>query len=417
MSAPELWFLTALTAMLFRPPDLNLYDLDRVAFAIFVFGVLFRALLLRQSLHVFGRLTLPLLGLLLLAFTDLICEPFQAQSWSVFAAKWVIPAACYHLAGLVFDEESAVQRLEIFLLIVLAYLSFLAICFLAGAKFLIFPAFIADPNLGIHADRARGPFLQAVANGLTLNILGLIALDSYRRRRLRGVLALLIAAALPLAILATKTRAVWLSFAASVVALALFSSNGRVRRGSICLMAAGLIGLLATLAFDDLDRSLQSRLEDHSPVAFRFAMYRTGWEMFCEKPWLGWGAGHVQSQLERRITDFHDEEFFFHNTYIEIAAEYGIVGLGLYAALIVGLFRLGRMRKAVFFRDSGFFDRQFRGIWPVLISVYLLNGCFVVLNYQFVNGLVFTMAGILEAQNRWAKVQNGRLDVRIGGGQ
>jgi hypothetical protein len=32
--------------------------------------------------------------------------------------------------------------------------------------------------------------------------------------------------------------------------------------------------------------------------------------------------------------------------------------------------------------------------------VYLLNGSFVVMNYQFVNGLLFTMAGLLVAQNR-----------------
>ena len=36
------------------------------------------------------------------------------------------------------------------------------------------------------ADRARGPFLQAVANGVSLNLLGLVALDSFRRRRLRS---------------------------------------------------------------------------------------------------------------------------------------------------------------------------------------------------------------------------------------
>ena len=70
----------------------------------------------------------------------------------------------------------------------LGYLSVIALLFLFGEKSLILPPFILDENLGIHADRARGPFLQAVANGVTLNLLGLVALDSYRRRRLRGVL-------------------------------------------------------------------------------------------------------------------------------------------------------------------------------------------------------------------------------------
>ena len=80
---------------------------------------------------------------------------------------------------------------------------------------MIFPRFILDPSLGIYTDRARGPFLQAVANGVTLNMLGLIALAAIARGRLRGALAAIFLAALPLAILATKTRSVWISFAGS----------------------------------------------------------------------------------------------------------------------------------------------------------------------------------------------------------
>jgi hypothetical protein len=32
--------------------------------------------------------------------------------------------------------------------------------------------------------------------------------------------------------------------------------------------------------------------------------------------------------------------------------------------------------------------------------VYLINASFVVMNYQFVNALLFSLAGILAAQNR-----------------
>ena len=40
---------------------------------------------------------------------------------------------------------------------------FTAVAFLLDARSLIFPRFILDESLGIHVDRARGPFLQAVA--------------------------------------------------------------------------------------------------------------------------------------------------------------------------------------------------------------------------------------------------------------
>jgi hypothetical protein len=50
--------------------------------------------------------------------------------------------------------------------------------------------------------------------------------------------------------------------------------------------------------------------------------------------------------------------------------------------------------------EGGFLDEQFRALWPLLLGVYLLNASFVVMNYQFVNGFLFTLAGLLVAQNR-----------------
>jgi hypothetical protein len=80
------------------------------------------------------------------------------------------------------------------------------------------------------------------------------------------------------------------------------------------------------------------------------------------------------------------------------------LGLALYLWLFFDLFRLGRIRTASF-EPSGnsFLDAEFRSLWPLLIGVYLLNASLVVMNYQFVNGLLFTIAGILAFQNRQAK--------------
>jgi len=107
----------------------------------------------------------------------------------------------------------------------------------------------------------------------------------------------------------------------------------------------------------------------------------------------------MQAELSKRISDFHQEEFFFHNTYLEIAVQYGLVGLLLYLWIVVGLFKVGRRRNRSAFSTS-FLDQEFRAMWPLLLGVYLLNGSFVVMNYQFVNGFLFTLAGLLVAQNR-----------------
>jgi putative inorganic carbon (hco3(-)) transporter len=401
IAAPSLLFLAMLTAMLFRPPDIQFYSLDRIAFFLLLFVVSLRALVLRRPARIARPAMWPVAGLLLLGLLALLAQPYDAENWSVLAAKWVVPLALYHVAGSVFDTPAAVRRFETFALVVLGYLCLIAVFFLFGAKGFIFPRYILDEGFGIHADRARGPFLQAVANGVTLNMLGLIAMDSFRRKRLRGVPALLLVLALPLAILATQTRAVWLSFAGSILVLSVVSSSARVRRACICLILAGGVSLLAALTFVDGKRSLYDRLEERSPVEFRVVMYRTGLEMFSEKPWLGWGAGDLQPELSRRINDFHQRAFFFHNTYLEIAVQHGMVGLVLYLWVVVDLFWLGSKRRHRLAQPDGtFLDGHFRALWPVLLGVYLLNASFVVMNYQFVNGLLFTIAGILAAQNR-----------------
>src|ERR1019366_1920138 len=110
-----------------------------------------------------------------------------------------------HLAVLVFRGASQRRHFEVFAIFALAYLVFIAIAFLADARSLIFPRFILDESRGFHADRARGPFLQAVANGVSLNIFGILVLALPQERK---TVVRLLWMALPLAVLATMTRAV-----------------------------------------------------------------------------------------------------------------------------------------------------------------------------------------------------------------
>jgi O-antigen ligase len=198
-----------------------------------------------------------------------------------------------------------------------------------------------------------------------------------------------------------KTRAVWLSFAMSLLLLLFLSPSRRLRRACLCFVLAGGIGLAMVVTFADGDTSLADRLEERGPVMFRMAIYQAGWEMFLEKPLAGWGAADMQTELSKRISDFHQEQFFFHNTYLEIVVQYGLAGLLLYLWMVIDLFKLGRSRNwHTSSSDSGFLDQEFRALWPLLLGVYLLNGSFVVMNYQFVNGFLFTVAGLLVAQNR-----------------
>lgn len=398
VSVPVVAFLVALTAMLFRPPDLKSFPLDRIAFIVLLACVGFRLCFRAERLRSYSA-TWPMLTLLLLGLLGALAQPYDPQAWSLLAAKWIVPFALFHLAGIVFQDQSSLRKLETFALVVFVYLAAMSVFYLAGAKVLIFPRFILDEAIGIHADRARGPFLQAVANGVSLNLLGLIAFDSFRRGRLRGLLAAGLFLTVPLALLATRTRAVWLSAAISIAFLGLFGFDRRVRRVSLALCVVVATGLCAAL-YQSNSSSLAERLEDRSPVDFRVVMYQTGWQMFIEKPLLGWNGGQsLQSEISRRVWDFHPEYYVFHNTYLELAVERGLIGLGLYAWLMVCLLRLSRTRQVATESEPHFLDSQFRKLWPLMLGVYLLNASAVVMNYQFVNGFLFTIAGILSAQN------------------
>lgn len=401
MAAPSLLFLAALTAMLLRHPDVAFYEIDRVAFGLLLLGVVGRAMVRRQRLFVVDRVTWPMIGLTALALKSVIGQPFDNETWSLLASKFIVPFALFHLAGLVFTGETKIRQFEVFALVVLGYLSFTAIAFLSGAHSLIFPRFILDESLGFHADRARGPLLQAVANGVSLNILGLLALHAYARGRARGPKIAVLLASVPIAVLATMTRAVWLSFAGTVVAMIVFSASRVLRRACLGLVLMAGTGLVVVLSSHELRFALSDRLEERGPVEYRAAVYAGGWDMFQERPLTGWGFHRMPAELPRHVSGYHEKVLYPHNTYLEVLVELGVVGLALYLWLMWEMWRLSRGAIPVQEKD-GFLNAQFHRLWPILLAVYWVNAAMVVMSYQFVNALLFTMAGMLAAQHRRA---------------
>ena len=404
IAAPSMLFLGALAAMLLRHPDVPFYAIDRVAFGLLVAGVFARAIVLGERLFVMERASWPMAGLTVLAVASVAGQPFDNEAWSLLAAKFVVPFTLFHLARLVFQEERSLRQFEVFAIAVLAYLSFTAIAFLVGAKELIFPSFILDPSLGHHADRARGPLLQAVANGVSLNMLGLLAWHAFRRGKFRGMKAWMLLASVPVAVLATMTRAVWLSLAGTILVLMARFRSGGWWRAAIGLALLGSAGLFCVLNCPDLESTLADRFEERGPVDFRAAVYAGGWQMFLERPLTGWGINQMPTELARHVSGYKEKVLYPHNTYLELLVEHGVAGLALYVWLMWEIWQLGRggIPRA---ERKGFLDGQFHLLWPILLGVYWVNAALVVMNYQFVNGLLFTLAGMLAAQQRRASVE------------
>jgi O-antigen ligase len=396
LAFPSLLYVAAMAVFLFRPPDLFSFYADRIAFAILIFFAVLRTMALRDKLPFFAGLSLPMLGLVALAVLRALREPFDPQIWSIVASKYIVPFALFHLAVLIFRGKSQRKHFEIFVIIVLAYLVFIAIAFLVDARSLIYPRFILDESLGFHPDRARGPFLQAVANGVSLNILGILVLAlSQKHKIITGLLWL----ALPIAVLATMTRAVWISFAVTTVVLGFRMVERRLQ--AVCLVLAFtvfLAGVSIGLSDHSIKAALWDRTAERGPVEARLAVYEAGWTMFEERPLTGWAAGGMYAELARRMEGYHLRTFYVHNTYLALLVEFGVPGLALYGVLFFNLFRMAWHSPP---GESGAVA-SLRKVWPILLSVYLFNACFVDMAYQFVIGLVFSVAGMLCASEESA---------------
>ena len=110
----------------------------------------------------------------------------------------------------------------------------------------------------------------------------------------------------------------------------------------------------------------------------------------------------MPAELPRHVSGYNEKVLYPHNTYLELLVEHGVAGLLLYFWLMWEMWRLGRGAIPAAEKD-GFLDRNFHRIWPILLAVYWVNAAVVVMSYQFVNGLLFTMAGMLAAQRRRAE--------------
>ena len=389
LAFPSILYVAAMTVFLFRPPDLFSFYADRIVFGLLVFFVALRTMALRDKIPFIAALSLPMLGLTALAVFRALRDPFDAQTWSIIASKFIVPFALFHVAVLVFRGASQRKHFEVFAIFALAYLVFIAIAFLVNAHSFIFPRFILDENLGFHADRARGPFLQAVANGVSLNILGILVIALPQERK---TLVRLLWLVLPLAVLATMTRAIWISFAVSTIVLGFRLVERRLQAVCTLLAVAGLlIGLVIGFSSHSLETALWDRTEERGPVKARLSVYDAGWAMFRERPLTGWVAGGMYAELARRMDGFHLRTFYVHNTYLALLVEFGVPGLALYGILFFNLFRLSGHGPP---GESGAVA-SLRKVWPILLSVYLFNAFFVDMAYQFVIGLMFTVAGML----------------------
>lgn len=223
------------------------------------------------------------------------------------------------------------------------YLALTAVAEVAGAWSLVFPRYIADPTLGIHFGRARGPELNSASLGVYLTVC--LWCVWFLRPEVRKTWQLVLLGAVPLIALAvylTYTRSTWIGLAASgaVVGYLQLARSWRLP----VFMMAGLVGVfLVAAAWDsvvDLEREGTGSESEHS-VDQRTSFAYVSWQMFKDHPVFGVGFGRFYDQklpyLSDRSQEFELESLrllHHHNTLLSFLTETGLFGLAAFLALL-----------------------------------------------------------------------------------
>ncbi len=283
-----------------------------------------------------------------------------------------------------------------------AYLAVTGICEITQQWWAVFPAHIADPKLGIHFGRARGPMVHAVSFGFyTATCLLAVWVYRWRFGRVGRAVLLLLAPLLALGVLCSFTRSVWMGVGLAALAVLTATLHGRTRVLVVGGLAASAL-LVAVVGMESLSQMQRedSAADSRKSVSMRACFTYVSWMMFCDRPLLGCGFGQFPNQklpyLADRSTDLTLEdirEYVHHNTFLSLLTELGAVGLGLLLALLAGWFRAAwRLAQASNLPDWA----RAQGVLMLgTLAVYVCQALFHELTYTPIcNSLLFLLAGL-----------------------
>ncbi len=265
----------------------------------------------------------------------------------------LIPTVIYMIARQARLREGNVTFIHVGLAAFGVYLVVTAMLEVNGQWSLVFPRYIADPELGIHFGRVRGPALQSSVNGsLIVMCLGALWMTfAWQMRGGRGgrLFAILSVPLFAVAVYFTYTRSVWLVAAVAGTLVLGLTMQGRWRP----LVLGGLAAAALLVMVAQWDSLVAFRREDSAAVTrestyMRASFAYVSWLMFKDRPLWGCGFGQFprenRAYLSDRRTNLHLESirgYVHHNTPLCVLTEMGLIGLVAYLAFFGAWLRNG----------------------------------------------------------------------------
>ena len=289
------------------------------------------------------------------------------------------------------------------------YLTFTALCERFEVWSLVWPRFIANPNVGLNFGRARGPFAEAFAMALTLTFLFFVNLFLARRSQ-RPTKILLWVLNIPVlaAIYFTYTRTAYVCLIISA-AVWLWLIVGRLRRtAALAIITAVLVTAVAVnwATVSSRERSVGG-LAEIRPILGRVAVSKLALELTAEHPLLGVGFGHYRHAVWSKQMDVAGTTTIYARglsqsvAVLSVLCETGLIGLILYLAvffaILVPSIRLYRRSVPGI---NGPVSRDFVVLfWILYIQIALMSVTADPSYYPYTTGLLMFFAGLVAGLN------------------
>lgn len=398
-----------------RLPGLFDFTVDRILFC----GILFALAMLVFSDRPYLKYNitpeLMMAVFLVLAVGSMLALGFRsslakfASPWYLFMNGYLFPFLAYVFAKNYVSEEKGIRVLFHFLFYLGVYLCIVAFLEFFNLRQYIYPRYITDPNVWLHLDRARGPFLNAAFNGLAINIGFICGIHLLPHKS--GLPRLIYIGLLTLffpAVFFTQTRSVYLGFALTIIGFALFYRTSLPKLKVLSLPAVLLIFLFLFNIPNMMSADRRSGgVLQMQEVEERMGLINRSFLMFTESPFLGAGLGRYPelSQQYRGSLALPTSytTIVQHNHLLGMLVECGMIGTLFYIGMLVTFFRHMYL-LADFIPEFGVMGSGLLLCLATGMIIYINNNLFVEPAYfLFVNAVFFTFAGISEGlYNRYA---------------
>ncbi|MBI4686483.1 MAG: O-antigen ligase family protein [Nitrospirae bacterium] len=342
--------------------------------------------------------------------------------------NYFIPFSFYFLARNIVDDEQKARKVFVFFTIIGLYLGITAIFEHFRLDYLVFPSYIMNRGIGIHWGQARGPFVQAGLNGLSMAFFFYMAYYLFacsygkKGRFLFGCAVIFIL----IGILLTYSRGTWISLLASSLLVPIFFPSSR-KVFVTGYLAIGVVAL--TLLYSirvsgvsneqeksgylqeqaDIADAVKQRFTSKDSVYSRINVQTATWRMINDNPIWGYGFNTFKKispkyfQKIKGIPYNIREGIATHNAFLLVWAEEGLIGLTLFI-LIIGYTLIISFKLYRLLPMEGFFGKGLAVISGAVFVMFTVSMMGREIQAAiFPNAVCFFLGGILSGLHQRLK--------------